>query len=60
MTDRIDSEFRINRLRNALRALSALASSEYSPDEALIGRRGDLADLLDILGDELDASTMTT
>lgn len=60
MNNRIDSELRINRLRKALRALSALAFSEYSPDEALIGRRGDLADLLEILGDELESAATIT
>lgn len=53
----IDVELRITRLRKALRALSALAFSEYSPDEALHGRREDLSDLLEILGDELEAAT---
>ncbi|HEY4697096.1 MAG: hypothetical protein A3J49_03300 [Gallionellales bacterium RIFCSPHIGHO2_02_FULL_57_16] len=52
-----DRAARINRLRNSLRALSALAYSEHNPDEALLGRRGDLSDLLDILGDELEAAT---
>lgn len=48
---------RIIRVRNAMRGLSALAYSEYRPDEALIGRRGDLSDLLEILGDEMEAAT---
>ena len=48
---------RIARIRNAIRGLSALAYSERNPNEALIGRRGDLSDLLDILGDELEAAT---
>jgi hypothetical protein len=53
----VDRDARIARLRCALRAVSALAYSEFSPDEALIGRRSDLSDLLDILGDELEAAT---
>jgi len=47
---------RIIRVRNAIRGLSALAYSEHNPDEALLGRRGDLSDLLDILGDEVEAA----
>ena len=52
-----DRVARISRLRNAIRGLSALAFSDNSPDEALIGQRGDLSDLLEILGDELEAAT---
>lgn len=52
-----DRTARIERIRNAIRGVSALAYSERHPDEALIGRRGDLSDLLDILGDELEAAT---
>lgn len=47
---------RIIRVRNAIRGLSALAYSEHNPDETLLGRRGDLSDLLDILGDEVEAA----
>lgn len=52
-----DRVARIERVRNAIRGLSALAFSAHNPDEALIGRRGDLSDLLDILGDEVEAAT---
>ena len=52
-----DRAVRITRALNALRAVSALAYSEFNPDEALHGRRGDLADLMEILGDELAAAT---
>lgn len=48
---------RIIRVRNAIRGLSSLAYSDHNPDEALLGRRGDLSDLLDILGDEMEAAT---
>jgi len=46
---------RLARARKALRGLSALISSENSEDECLIGRRGDLAELVEILREELEA-----
>lgn len=49
-----DQEVRLTRALNSLRGLAALADSENAQDEALIGRRGDLADLLCILGEELE------
>ncbi|HUW27576.1 MAG TPA: hypothetical protein VMV97_03100 [Sulfuriferula sp.] len=48
-----DRAARIARVRNAMRALSALSFSENAPEECLIGKRGDLADLLEILSEEL-------
>jgi len=59
MNAQIDADriARIIRVRNAMRGLSALAYSEHNPDEVLLGRRGDLSDLLDILGDEMEAAT---
>lgn len=50
----MDRERRLSRVLNSLRAVSALVYSEYSPHEALMGRRGDLSDLLEILGDEME------
>lgn len=52
----MDREHRLLRALNSLRAVSALAFSEYSPGEALMGKRGDLSDLLEILSDELEIS----
>lgn len=52
-----DIEYRVQRLRGAMRGLAALAYSESAPEEALMGKRCDLSDLLDILGDEVEAAT---
>lgn len=49
-------DLRLDRARRALRGLSALTISETAPDECLMGRRGDLADLIEILRDELEAA----
>lgn len=48
-------DLRLDRARRALRGLSALTYSEQAPNECLIGRRGDLSDLIDILREELEA-----
>ena len=48
-------DIRLARARKALRGLSALISSENAGDECLIGRRDDLADLIEIIREELEA-----
>jgi len=47
-------ELRLDRAREALRGLSALVSSDSAGDEALMGRRGDLASLIEIIREELE------
>ena len=49
-------DLRLNRVHRAFRAISGLAFSENAADEALLGRRRDLSDLLDILCDELECA----
>jgi len=49
-------DLRLGRVHRAFRAVSGLAYSQTAEDETLIGRRGDLSDLLDILCDELEYS----
>lgn len=48
-------DIRLARARRALRGLCAVISSESSDEECLMGRRGDLADLIEILREELEA-----
>ncbi|OIR16794.1 hypothetical protein GALL_26140 [mine drainage metagenome] len=47
-------DLRFERVHRAFRAVSGLAYSEQAPDEALLGKRRDLSDLLEILCDELE------
>lgn len=47
-------ELRLDRAREALRGLCALVGSESAGDEALMGRRGDLASLIEIIREELE------
>ncbi len=61
LLNQLDPDGRITRVHNALRGLSALAYSEIEPAESLLGRRGDLSDLLQILAEELqDAAKLPT
>lgn len=48
-------DLRLDRARSALRGLSGLFSTQDADDESLIGRRGDVADLLEIVREELEA-----
>lgn len=52
----VDSQqLRLDRAREALRGLSALIGSEHATNECLMGRRGDLASLIEIIREELEA-----
>jgi len=48
-------ELRLDRAREALRGFCALIDSESAGDEALMGRRGDLASLIEIIREEFEA-----
>ncbi len=53
---RVDQQdLRLDRARRALRGLSGLIYSESAEDECLMGRRGDLAELIEIIREELEA-----